>query len=84
MDRECKLHKFFPPMVEYKSLRENSTRIIERDRQTGRQAGRQAGSQADRDRQTDRQTDKRERQTYRVYRNMKGCILEANREEQEW
>ena len=71
-------------MVEYKSLRENSTRIIERDRQTGRQAGRQAGSQADRDRQTDRQTDKRERQTYRVYRNMKGCILEANREEQEW
>ena len=45
-------------MVEYKSLRENSTRIIERDRQ----AGRQAGSQADRDRQTDRQTD-RHRQT---------------------
>ena len=45
-------------MVEYKSLRENSTRIIERDRQ----AGRQAGSQADRDRQTDtdrhRQTDR--------------------------
>ena len=75
-------------MVEYKSLRENSTRIIERDRQTGRQAGRQAGKQAARqteiDRQTDRQTDKRERQTYRVYRNMKGCILEANREEQEW
>ena len=86
MDRECKLHKFFPPMVEYKSLRENSTRIIERERQTGRQAGKQAARQTEIDRQTDRQTqtDKRERQTYRVYRNMKGCILEANREEQEW
>ena len=65
MDRECKLHKFFPPMVEYKSLRENSTRIIERDRQTGRQAGRQAGKQAARqteiDRQTDRQTNERDK-----------------------
>ena len=71
-------------MVEYKSLRENSTRIIERERQTGRQAGKQAARQTEIDRQTDRQTDKRERQTYRVYRNMKGCILEANREEQEW
>ena len=52
MDRECKLHKFFPPMVEYKSLRENSTRIIERDRQAGRQAGSQADRQTDRHRQT--------------------------------
>ena len=48
-------------MVEYKSLRENSTRIIER--QTGRQTeiDRQTGRQTQTDRQTDRQTDERDR-----------------------
>ena len=46
-------------MVEYKSLRENSTRIPERERE-------------------------REKKPQGVYRNMKGCILEANLEGQGW
>ena len=48
-------------MVEYKSLRENSTRIIERERQAGRQAGKQAARQTEIDRQTDRQTNERDK-----------------------
>ena len=45
----------FPHMMEYKSLRENSTSILKRDKAIEG-----------------------------VYRNMKGCVLEANIEGQEW
>ena len=45
----------FPHVMEYKSLRENSTSILKRDKAIEG-----------------------------VYRNMKGCVLEANIEGQEW
>ena len=63
--RECEPHKFENfernVKVKYKTLRGNSTRFLERERERGR-----------------------ERKPLGVYKDMKGCFLEANIEEKGW
>ena len=52
-------------MVEYKSSRESSTSILEREREGERER-------------------EREIKPSGVYRNMKGCIIDANCKRQDW